>query len=172
MLPNVLLSLLLAGTFDVTGQLGANAPFGALEFNQRGGITGGIALGYNSGRSRFELLNEFSQLPGSQQAAYSLLNYRLGASYHHALTMKTDWLVRAGLGLDWNNLRRSLGGKAETGSVIGGTVAFTYLRRFGHPQFSFQLFGSELLEFGRAGGNRTVVPATLVGVKIGAGYEL
>ena len=95
----------------------------------------------------------------------------MAASYHYALTMKTDWLVRAGLGLDWNNLRRGLGSVAETGSVIGGTVAFTYLRRFGHPQFSFQLYGSELLEFGRAGSSRTVVPATLVGIKIGAGYE-
>ena len=44
MLPNLLLSLMLAGTLDVTGQLGVNAPFGALEFNQRGGITGGLAL--------------------------------------------------------------------------------------------------------------------------------
>jgi hypothetical protein len=171
MLPSLMLALAFTGTFDVTGQLGVNAPFGALEFNHQGGITGGLVLGYNAGRSHAELLNELSLLPGSQQPAYSLVDYRLGAAYHYALTQTTDWLLRAGLGLDWNNLRRRLGSVTETGSVMGGTLAFTYVRRFGHPQFSFQLFGSELLEFGESGSDRTLVPATRVGFKIGAGYE-
>jgi hypothetical protein len=170
MTPGLLL-LLLAGTFDVSGQLGVNVPFGSLEFNHKGGIAGAVALGYNTGRSHIELLNELSQLPGNQQPDYSLDNYRLSASYHYALTQTTDWLLRAGLGLDWNNLRRRLNSVSETGSAFGGTLAFTYVRRFGHPQFSFQLFGSELLEFGPAGSDRTLVPATVLGVKMGAGYE-
>lgn len=170
MTPGLLL-LLLAGTFDVTGQLGVNAPFGSLEFNQAGGILGAVALGYNAGRSHVELLNELSQLPGNQQSDYSLVNDRLSASYHYALTQTTDWILRAGCGLDWNNLRRRLNSVSETGSAFGGTLAFTFVRRFGHPQFSFQLFGSELLEFGSAGRDQTLFPATLLGVKVGAGYE-
>jgi hypothetical protein len=170
MTPGLLL-LLIAGTFDVTGQLGVAAPFGALEFNHRGGIAGAVALGYNTGRNHIELLNELSQLPGNQQPAYSLNNYRVSASYHYALTQTTDGLLRAGFGLDWNNLQRHLNSVNETGSAFGGTLVFTYVRRFGHPQFSFQLFGSELLEFGRAGTDRTLVPATLLGIKMGAGYE-
>jgi hypothetical protein len=171
MTPGLLL-LLLAGTFDVTGQLGVNAPFGSLEFNHTSGIVGAVALGYDTGRSHIELLNELSQLPGSQQPDYSLVDYRLSASYHYALTRTTDWLTRAGLGLDWNNLRRRLNHVSETGSAFGGTLTFTFVRRFGHPQFSFQLYGSELLEFGPAGTGQTLVPATLLGVKLGAGYEL
>ncbi len=170
MMPGLLL-FLLAGTFDVTGQLGVNAPFGMLEFNHQSGIIGAVALGYNTGRSHIELLNELGQLPGNQQPAYSLTDYRVSASYHYCLTRTTDWLLRAGLGADWNNLRRRLNSVSETGSALGGTLAFTYVRRFGHPQFSFQLYCSELLEFGRAGSDRTLVPATLLGIKMGAGYE-
>jgi hypothetical protein len=73
--------------------------------------------------------------------------------------------------LDWNNLKRHLRTTSETGSVLGGTLAFTYVRSFGHPQFTFQMYGSELLEFGHTGSDRTLVPATLLGVKMGAGYE-
>ena len=167
----LLLTALLAGSFDATLGIGGAAPFGNLEFNHSAGIAGSVVLGCNRGPSRLEFTSDLIRLPGNQQPDYFMSDYRIGLAYHYALVNKLDWKLRAGAGVDLNNLTRQLGSASERGSVLGPTIALTYVRSFGHPQFSFQLFGSELLEFAPAGGGSSVTPATLVGFKIGAGYE-
>jgi hypothetical protein len=167
----VLLGLLLGGTFDAGATLGVVAPFGSLEYNQQGGISGSVYAGYNHSRSHLEAGAELTSLPGSQQAAYSLENLRVSAGYHHAFLSKVDWQLRGGIGLDWNRLTRRLGSDTERGSVFGSSLTFSYIRSFGHPKFLFQLYGSELVDAGRGGANDGVSGATLFGARLGVGYE-
>jgi hypothetical protein len=171
MISQLLLAALLTGSFDVTASIGGAAPLGNLEFNHSPGIAGSVTLGYNAGPDRLEFTNELIQLPGNQQPDYSLTDYRISLAYHRALINRIDWRLRAGVGLDLNNLSRRLDNSREQGSVIGPTLALTYVRSLGHPKFMIQLFGSELLEFDATGTGSLVTPATLVGFKIGAGYE-
>ena len=171
MLPGILLSALLCGSFDASATLGGVAPFGSLEFNHRGGVSGSIGVGLNQGASHWELAGELQRLPGNQQADYNLDLLRVSAGYHYALVNKIDWQLRAGLAVDWNRLTRRLKAATEYGSVFGGTVALTYVRSFGHPKFLFQLYGSELLDPGESGVTRAVQDATIVGARFGVGYE-
>jgi hypothetical protein len=167
-----MLGVLLSGSFDASATLGGAAPFGDLEFNNAGGISGSIGIGYDHGPSHWELANELQRLPGNQQADYALDIYRVSVSYHYALVNKIDWQLRVGGGLDWNSLTRRLGAVTESGSILGGTLALSYVRSFGHPKFLFQLYGSELIDPGQTGVARTVQDATLIGVRLGVGYEL
>jgi len=134
-------------------------------------MTGSVAVGYNAGRSHWEIGGELLNLPGAQQPTYALNDLRVSPAYHYAFVNKADWQLRGGIGLDWNDLTRTLGSVAENGSVFGSTLTFSYVRRLGHPEFLFQLYGSEMLDPGQGGGNRAAQDATLVGVRIGVGYE-
>jgi hypothetical protein len=171
MTASFLLALLLIGNYDVGLQIGGVAPLGDLEANHKTGISGSVVLGRNAGPHRWELGIEGLELAGNQQPGYALTDYRLALAYHYALVNKLDWQLRAGLGIDWHNLTRRLNQVSERGSVPGATLTFSYARNFGHPKFLFQLYGSELLEFGRQGDVSTVQSATLVGFRMGVGYE-
>jgi hypothetical protein len=165
-----LLSFLVTGTFDASATLGGATPFGGLEYYQEGGMTGSVAVGYDHGRSHCELGGELLNLPGAQQPAYALNDFRISPAYHYAFVNRVDWQLRGGIGLDWNDLTRTLGPVAENGSVFGSTVTFSYVRRLGHPEFLLQLYGSEMLDPGQSG-SRAAQDATLIGVRIGVGYE-
>jgi len=168
---SILLGVLLSGSVELTATLGGTTPFGAMELNNRGGISGSVAVGLNQGRNHCELGNELLSLPGNQQPDYTLSIYRVSASYKYAVVNQTEWQLQAGGGIDWNRLTRQLGTIAEHGSVMGVTAAAGYVRSFGHPKFHFELYGSELIDPGQPGGKRTLQDATLIGVRMGVGYE-
>jgi hypothetical protein len=167
----MLLVLLAAGSFDVSGSIGGATPFGTLELNHRSGILGGLAAGFNTGSSRLELAADLIHLTGSQQPDYALDNLLVAASYHYAFVRREDWQLRVGAGPCLSHLYRTLPGVRESGSVLGGTLALTYQHRFDGPVFQFQLFGTELLEFQRLTAGTNVVPALVLGMRIGGGYE-
>jgi hypothetical protein len=171
MISNLILATVLAGSFDASFSLGGATPFGNLEAYHSPGLSVAGTVGYDQGRSHLELANELVRLPGRGQPDYTLTDYQVSLGYHYALVNKLDWQLRGGLGLDWNNLRRRLEAVSEHGSVLGPSLAFTYLRRFGHPQFLFQLAGSELMEVGHQGKVLTLVGSTMLGFRLGVGYE-
>lgn len=171
MLASLLLSTLLAVTFDAGAKLGVATPFGSLESNHRGGMTGTLTVACNIQRHRLELESDLSQLKGNQQPDYELTVWRTSLEYHYCFSRQVNASLRAGIGLDWHALRRKLHHAEETGAVLGSTLMLTYVRHFGQPHFTFQLYGSELLEPDRATESALLTMATLLGLKLGVGYE-
>lgn len=167
-----LLGLWLVGTLEFGALLGGAMPFGNLESNLQGGNAFQIVLGYGLGRSRLELTNDFTRLPGSTQPAYLLDIHRISLGYGLAVLYRPDWEVRAGLHLGWNTLTRRLQEASETGAVPGAVLDLTYTQQLGRPKFLCRLFGIELVDPGSNRASPSAFGATVLGAGIGVGYEL
>ena len=165
----LLLATLLAGSFDVTGQMSGVYPVAGLDRFHASSAMLGVGLGYSLGNARLELGYRYTNLPGVQSSPYRLTLHQAALSGSYPLVRWNTWGIEALLGGGCVFGQRTYGAGRENGRTGSGEVGVEVFQKAGKSRLTIGLVHLLLFEQGGAGSPGVSVQQ-LFSFRAGVGY--
>jgi hypothetical protein len=177
MLPLLVASLLVTGSFEAGGRIGVVFPSSGLENTHDAAALFGASLGYGIGPNRFSLDYAYTGLQAKQASLYQLNLHCLSLGYGREFILgraasgsNSDWGLEASASAGLGLLNRTIGSAREAGKSPFGIVGLGIFQRQNHSRLSFGLDNVVFSESRPAGSNRTVSLTYLIALKGGVSY--
>ncbi len=122
MLNLLILPVLISGTFDIGGRVGAVFPVSRIARTVHSGTLLGAQVGYSSGCSRLEVNYNYFDLPGKGAVPYAINFHELALLYSYAVFQRPTWGIALGTGPGLAFITRSFSGLKESGRVADAHI--------------------------------------------------